>query len=67
MSYALTDFKQTEAILMATEDAEVDSGVYIVDDYLTKHFSKEELKELEKAADVLSYRCRNIRWDKYKT
>lgn len=51
---------ETEAFLIAAEDAEADSGAYAVDEYLRVHFLPAELDDLGRAATVLAERCRVI-------
>lgn len=53
----MTHYTETEALLIAAEDAEADSGAYAVDEYLRVHFLPKELEQLEAAARVLAYRC----------
>lgn len=56
-----TRFIETEALLLAMEDADVDSGVYTVDEYLRQNFLPVELRKLENAAYLLSSRARHVR------
>lgn len=61
---ARTKFVETEALLIAIEDSEADSGAYAVDAYLddAEHFTERELRVLCVAADVLSDRA----WKAYQ-
>lgn len=55
-------FIETEALLLALEDAEADSGNHEpLDEYLESEFLPGELAKLEQAADLLSYRAGKVK------
>lgn len=57
-----TSFTETEALLRAMEDSEVDSGnTDLTDTYLREQFLPGELHRLRWAAMLLAERCRVIR------
>ncbi len=50
-------FVEQEAILIALEDAEVDSGVFLVDEFLqSEHFTERSVRKLAEAAELLAER-----------
>jgi hypothetical protein len=57
---------ETEALLIAAEDAEADTGAYAVDEYLRVHFLPAELVQLGAAATVLAERCDVIHEERTK-
>lgn len=61
-----TPYVETEALLLALEDARIDSSVFEVDNYLREHFTIGKLRRLEDATDLLSARARAIRHEKLK-
>jgi hypothetical protein len=57
-----TPYTETEALLLALNDAEADSGsTELLDEYLRREFLPGELRKLERGADLLSYRASEIR------
>lgn len=52
-----TPYLETEALLMAIEDFEIDSGIYTVDEYLDMRFTEHELRKLAFGAATLADRA----------
>jgi hypothetical protein len=56
-----TPYTETEALLLAQEDSEADSGnTDLTDAYLRENFLPGELQRLAWAADLLANRCRVV-------
>jgi len=62
MATAQTPFVETEALLLALDDADADSGnTDATVDYLIANLLPGELSRLQRAAGVLSDACRDAR------